>query len=398
MGDESEYYFNANKFAQETGENVFIETGLTSPAQDPKAKKPSAPKYTQAAYHDASDDLANLKHSLIGFQHVASGDDTYFKAFITRYDESFACDWSPEHVFGRNDPIYQFKSTTRTITVGWKIPASTISEALENIQKVQRFLRYLYPNYETGGNALTISASPLVRMKLMNLASNTSLKSTVSVNAPKKISFTKDAGRGLLGVIKNVAVDHHLDGQIGVFHGDGAAIPKLIELTIDFGVLHEEALGWNTDDEFGWVNTGNHGPCPADKSVWPYSMPAKDTGKPFMGTDASSIQKKVNNQMNLVTNALNEQIEQEFEQELREADFLNAEARYGGMFGRMMAKRDAKKFADETKRAKMTEAEKSAARGASSYFEARGHERGFGSDAAAAEATAGSSVNYNTGD
>ena len=53
MGDESEYYFNANKFAQETGENVFIETGLTSPAQDPKAKKPSAPKYTQAAYHDA---------------------------------------------------------------------------------------------------------------------------------------------------------------------------------------------------------------------------------------------------------------------------------------------------------------------------------------------------------
>ena len=201
-----------------------------------------------------------------------------------------------------------------------------------------------------------------------------------------------------MGVIKNVAVDHHLDGQVGVFHGDGAAIPKLIELTIDFGVLHEEALGWNTDDEFGWVNTGNHGPCPADKSVWPYSMPAKDTGKPFMGTDASSIQKKVNNQMNLVTNALNEQIEQEFEQELREADFLNAEARYGGMFGRMMAKRDAKKFADETKRAKMTEAEKSAARGASSYFEARGHERGFGSDAAAAEATAGSSVNYNTGD
>ena len=62
MGDESEYYFNANKFAQETGENVFIETGLTSPRQDPKAKRPSAPKYTQAVYHDASDDLANLKH------------------------------------------------------------------------------------------------------------------------------------------------------------------------------------------------------------------------------------------------------------------------------------------------------------------------------------------------
>ena len=57
---------------------------------------------------------------------------------------------------------------------------------------------------------------------------------------------------GTLGVINNVGVNHNLDNpDAGVFHtATGVIIPKLLEITIDFSVVHETHLGWDETDNF----------------------------------------------------------------------------------------------------------------------------------------------------
>ena len=125
---------------------------------------------------DASDSYANAG-MVIQFEHVPSGRSIAFKAFITALNETYSSDWASEQVYGRADPIHMFKNTTRNITMGFRVPASSEGEGFENLAKVQELVQYLYPNYDFGGrkptagneNSLTIAQSPLVRMRVMNL-------------------------------------------------------------------------------------------------------------------------------------------------------------------------------------------------------------------------------------
>ena len=79
-------------------------------------------------YNDGTQMLAN-KGLVLSFQHVPSQTSVYFKAFITAFNETYTSDWSAESVYGRADPIYLFKQTQRKITLAFKIPAGTESEA-----------------------------------------------------------------------------------------------------------------------------------------------------------------------------------------------------------------------------------------------------------------------------
>ena len=91
-------YFKTNKHHPEW------QTGLPDSNNRPKP------------YADASDFMGNDGLTL-SFQHVPSGKAIWFKAFITAFNESYACDWASEDVFGRADPIFMFKKTTRKISL-----------------------------------------------------------------------------------------------------------------------------------------------------------------------------------------------------------------------------------------------------------------------------------------
>jgi len=121
-------------------------------------------------YTDGSDAYANQSKLFISFQHVPTERSVFFKAFITAFNEAYNCDWSSESLYGRADPIYMFKQTQRKITLAFKIPAASTSEAYENLGKVQQLVQFLYPSYVDIESAATISQSPLVRLKVMNLA------------------------------------------------------------------------------------------------------------------------------------------------------------------------------------------------------------------------------------
>ena len=235
-------------------------------------------------FSDGSDLLANQGFRIM-IQHVPSGRTIYFKAFIEAYNETFSPDWSEETVYGRMDPIYQFKNTTRNLTVGLAIPAASKSEAFENLAKLQALTQFLYPNYTQAGSATTIAQSPLLRLNVMNLAKSQKSwapKLTHYVPDPKnpgswilqeqpgKEYSAEDQGMkfrsvgggkgadGLLGVLKSLTISHNLEGDKGVIEtapsqnpiDDGGILPKLINSSFDFGVIHEHHLGWDDQGNF----------------------------------------------------------------------------------------------------------------------------------------------------
>ena len=226
-----------------------------APHQDPQTGV-----YTPEYFIKGSDAYANHKQMVIQFQHQPSMEQVSFKAFITNFQETYNSDWAAETVYGRIDPIYLFKNTTRDISLAFKVPAESESEAFENLGKVQKLIQFLYPNYtklvdpSTGVEdifAQTISQSPMVRLKVMNLLTDITSRGSGGryhdvVSGPTKGSL--GGGRGILGAIQNVGINHGLEGDHGVFNeGPGVILPKLIEVSISFRPIHEGPIGW---DEF----------------------------------------------------------------------------------------------------------------------------------------------------
>ena len=218
--------------------------------------------FVQALYSDGSDAYANFKNTVLSFQNVRNGKDVFFKAFITAFNETYTPNFNSTEVFGRTDPIQQYKNTTRNITLAWKLPASSESEAYENLGKVQTLLQMLYPTY-LSDNTLTLSQAPLVRLKVMNLLQKNKKNSTTDANSDngkiyKEYENMVGSGNGLLGAITSCTVNHNLEGPDGVFEKDkqGTILPKLIDINISFTPLHEQTLGYGTSDSISYFPYG----------------------------------------------------------------------------------------------------------------------------------------------
>ena len=223
-------------------EIVYQEDGKT-PMYDELTGEVQTRLVPQNSYVDGSDALANSGFT-VTFQSAINGTSVAFKAFITAFNETYNCNWNSEEVYGRTDPIHMFKNTTRDITVSLMVPAATQGEAYENILKVQQLIQKLYPAYSDVQGAQTIAQSPLIRMKVVNMTqkySPTSAQGLQNASLNSFMTMTPDAGDGLLGIIKNLTVNHHIDDpNVGVFEiSPGVILPKLIELQISFGAIHE---------------------------------------------------------------------------------------------------------------------------------------------------------------
>jgi hypothetical protein len=345
-------YFNANKLAQQTirtrgtreagalGDTVTSIQGHPMqgvPPSSTRAKNTHYMDQREMFYTDGSDAMAN-KGFVIGFHHVPSGKEVYLKAFMTAYNETFSPDWAEEKVYGRADPIYLFKQTTRVITVGIKLPAASAGEAFENLTKIELLTQFLYPTYVDVQNAQTIAQSPLIRLQVMNLAANQNNVANLAWRqiASKGLGIElaqgqefgslaasgADASSGLLGVLRNLSIVHNLEGADGVIeYGGGGVLPKLIDINFDFAVIHEHALGWN---ERGHFST----------DAFPYGLSVT------AGKSAEELQQMESDNAKAFTRAQAEQREVEQKAEQRQQDVANAEARYAGMFGNMRARSD----------------------------------------------------------
>ena len=229
---------------------------------------------------DGSDALAN-NGLTIQFEYLSTGAYTTFKAFITAFNENFNCDWSEEPVFGRADPLMMFKQTSRTMTLSFVVPAASQAEGFENMGRLQALLSFLYPAYSDVDNSLSISQSPLVRMKVMNLTSK-------NVGTYQDHIQGFEQGEGLLGAITNLSVNHNIDNpEFGVFvTSKGTIIPKMFEVTLDFKVIHEQHLGWDA------AKANELGPAGlADRSAY-FSDPSFPYGANIAGSQPRNAQEQ----------------------------------------------------------------------------------------------------------
>ena len=177
--------------------------------------------------------------------------------FLYAYTETFTPEWASETVYGRADPIYTYKNTTRQINLTWRLPSATEGEAYENLAKVQKLAQFCYPAYTEANSATTIGQSPLVRLKMMNLIQNnteqiqdnSSAQSLFSSHPSSTGATAKDSG--ILGAITSMTINQNIDNfEIGMHEiqggdGSGATIySRMIDVTIAFNPIHESTLGW----------------------------------------------------------------------------------------------------------------------------------------------------------
>jgi len=200
------------------------------------------------AFSDPSDALANSGFVII-FTHLITGKEVAFKAFINAFTDTYSPDWTPETVYGRADPIYTFKNTTRKISLTFEAPASSTGEAYEILAKAQTLVQFLYPAYTDVQSATTIAQSSLIRLKVMNLLTKNTTSNGADQRPEDIYTNYKGGDKGLLGIINNVTVDHNIaDSDLGVFLKDkGVILPKKVVITVDFSPIHEHSLGWQAD-------------------------------------------------------------------------------------------------------------------------------------------------------
>jgi hypothetical protein len=235
-----------------------------------------AQERTGIAPYTPTDTLGN-QGLTVAFQHVPSGEMVRFKAFITAYNETYSSDWAKEDIFGRADPIFMFKHTTRKVALSFKIPAATLSEGYSNLQRLQKLAKFLYPTYTDVNNSLSISQSPLLRLRVVNLLQGRSAHNGVNSAGQSFNHMTTTGGDGsdksgcppasgqnngqyspsdgILGVLHNLAINHNLENTETAAmtagpSGGAVILPRLIEVSVDFTCIHEHHLGWK-DGENG---------------------------------------------------------------------------------------------------------------------------------------------------
>ena len=217
-------------------------------------------------FSDPSDTLAQQGY-LIEIEHVPSKQRVSFKAYITSFNDTYSPNWTPEEVYGRADPIYNYKNTTRSITINFKLPAASESEAYANLAKVQKLAQFNYPNYSTlsdcdGVESKTVSQAPLIRLKFMNfIRSAKGIVVSEELSEREIYSSYNNGGEGILGFFSNITYNFNLENDDGggfrVFDQEGQTaqygtlVPRLIDVTLgNFSPIHDHHLGWDENGVF----------------------------------------------------------------------------------------------------------------------------------------------------
>ena len=218
-----------------------------------KAGLPTPPLFANG---DASDAYANDKALYLSFYHLAANREVNFKAFITSFNQSLATDWAQDQVFGRNDPIVTFKSTTRKLGLAFQVPAASLEEASQNLVRANTLAQFMYPAYEVanaeqGMRANTLAKPPLMRIAFANLVRN-----------PLKGKSASAKEAGLLVAINSLTVTPSFDDDGFFDPGVSTLYPQLITIDLDAIVVHERDLGWDAtgaqgDKTYGFSNKAN---------------------------------------------------------------------------------------------------------------------------------------------
>jgi len=175
----------------------------------------------------------------ISIQHIATGKTVFFPAFLKTYSETFAPSYSSEDVFGRMDPLMSFQKTSRTIALGWAVPAYSQQESELNLSRLSSLAQFMYPTYRNKGDATLIAKPPLLRIRFANLIQNANQPTVGLLCAATNFSFNPNIEMGFFTALGETEA-----GSNGTAMGLGGALyPKSVDCTLALTVLHEHDVG-----------------------------------------------------------------------------------------------------------------------------------------------------------
>ena len=201
-----------------------------------------------------------------------------FPAYIASYTDNFATNFSSNSVYGRVDPIPTYAGTTRTISLGLKIPCFDAADANENLKKINTFIKNIYPSYNKIKQDLIIGSPPLVRVKFANLI------------ADNKFSF-----KGLLGYITSFSFNPEISN--GFFfsksnEGTNNLFFRSYTISFTMSVLHENVIGF-VNGEF---NSKTDYPYRTENSFLnPIQRPSPDDLRSRFGVSGDLTEAKILN-------------------------------------------------------------------------------------------------------
>ena len=179
-------------------------------------------------------DLAESKNQKVIFTHVATGKTISFPGIISNFRDNYTVSWDNQQIFGRNDPVKPYQSTTRGRAFDLTVLSHSLENSIQNLEKLQTFAQMMYPLYSKPlsgkGSSFgrTIKAPPLLRVRFINM-----------IKAP--------AGDGpLLCCIEGFS--YAPSGETGYFvAANGDVFPKEVKMSLTLSPQHESVLGWDAE-------------------------------------------------------------------------------------------------------------------------------------------------------
>ena len=184
-------------------------------------------------------------------------DDTYlvFRGYVEGLTESVSPSWASTTYIGRSEPTHIYENAERTINFNLKLVAQTAVELDAIYSKLNRLTSLAYPKYED--DSLLQSGTEVVEVQEPN---------GVAQVPVYKSRMKPPLTRLRIGELFGNSLDKKRDGQLGFIgslsyewpdeatweYRKGQRVPKVINITIEYKVMHDEVPNMNTSNFYGY--------------------------------------------------------------------------------------------------------------------------------------------------
>jgi len=183
--------------------------------------------------------------------HMPTGKMVEFKKIkINDYVDDFKIDWAKKVVAGQLDPLVQYMSTSREITLSFTLGPFTGDDERKKLalKKMTRLLQFQYPAVKLSGGSYTHAESPGVMVELANYIRN-------GADGPQHCYITSMKYDPVDGT------DALTVPKVWNDNGDPTILPQKIQVTLSLGVLHADGTipAWDAGNQT-WLGGSYWGP------------------------------------------------------------------------------------------------------------------------------------------
>lgn len=186
----------------------------------------------------------------ITFTRVDNRKSVKFTANITDFSDSYSPNWNTNDAYGKMDGTPTYSRTSRSISLGFAAIGVDAETATDNLSKVSSLTSFTYPTYKEN----LINSPPLIRISFARLIT--------------------ESGKGLTGYLTSLSITP--DFEPGVFIEKNSAVPKVINISCAFTVVHDIAPNQNFRPYIGSAS------CPSSPAA------LSRAGQPAVQTEGKS--------------------------------------------------------------------------------------------------------------